>query len=154
MSIFKTYLVPTLLIIFSIVVIALSLQLEESPPIIIGESMQPRVFPIFLMILNLILTGFLILQYRRSPPKNLSRERIATWGTIFLMIPFYLLTTYVDLFVAIALTLFAMSFLWGEKRWWVALLTAIVTPAALFMLFDSVLRIRFPRGLFTNWWYS
>lgn len=154
MSLFKTYLVPALLVIFSLVVIALSLQLEESPPIIIGESMQPRVFPIFLMVLNLLLTALLILQYRKSPPESLSRERLATWGSIFLMIPFYLLTTYVDLFIAIAITLFAMSLLWGEKRWWVALLTAIITPAALFLLFDTVLRIRFPRGLFTNWWYS
>ena len=150
----RTYAVPAVVAVFSLVIIALALQLETSPPMIVGDSMQPRVFPKFLMILNLILTGILFLQYRKNPPEPLEGERIATWGTILLMIPFYLLTTYVDLFIAIAICIFAMSLLWGEKRWWIAVLTALATPTVLFLLFDSVLKIRFPRGLFTNWWYS
>lgn len=150
----RTYTVPALVAIFSIVIIILALNLDTSPPMIVGDSMQPRVFPIFLMVLNLILTGMLFLQYRKSPPVRNETEKVATWGTILLMIPFYFLTTYVDLFIAIAVVIFAMSLLWGERRLWVALITAIATPAALFLLFDSVLRIRFPRGVFTNWWYS
>jgi len=47
-----------------------------------------------------------------------------------------------------------MCWLWGERRWLVAVLLAIVTPLSIFLVFDSVLKIRFPRGLFTNWWYS
>ncbi|OED37842.1 hypothetical protein AB833_22255 [Chromatiales bacterium (ex Bugula neritina AB1)] len=150
----RTYTVPAIIALFSVIIIWLSLNLDKSPPMIVGDSMQPRVFPIFLMVLNLILTALLALQYRRTPPDRQSGERIATWGTIVLMIPFYFLATYVDLFIAIAIVIFAMSLLWGEKRWSIALLTAIVTPTALFLLFDTVLRIRFPRGLFTNWWYS
>lgn len=150
----RTYAVPAFVGLFSIVIIILALNLDTSPPMIVGDSMQPRVFPIFLMVLNLLLAALLFVQYRKSPPKALESERIATWGTILLMIPFYLLATYVDLFIAIAIVVFAMCLLWGERRWWVALLTALVTPALLFLLFDSVLRIRFPRGLFTNWWYS
>ncbi len=150
----RTYSIPALVGLFSIIIIILALNLDTSPPMIVGDSMQPRVFPIFLMVLNLILTVMLFLQYKKSPPQPLEPERIATWGTILLMIPFYLLTTYVDLFIAIAVVVFAMSLLWGEKRIWVALITAVATPALLFLLFDSVLRIRFPRGVFTNWWYS
>lgn len=150
----RTYSVPALVGLFSIIIIFLALNLDTSPPMIVGDSMQPRVFPIFLMVLNLILTVMLFLQYKKSPPQPLESERIATWGTILLMIPFYLLTTYVDLFIAISVVVFAMSLLWGEKRIWVALITAVATPALLFLLFDSVLRIRFPRGVFTNWWYS
>ncbi|MEM7260250.1 MAG: tripartite tricarboxylate transporter TctB family protein [Pseudomonadota bacterium] len=150
----RIYSVPLLVAVFSLVIIALALQLDTSPPMIVGDSMQPRVFPIFLMVLNLILTAILFLQYRKNPPAMLDRDPIATWGTILLMVPFYLLATYVDLFIAIAIVVFAMSLLWGEKGWWAALLTAIATPAFLFLLFDSVLKIRFPRGLFTNWWYS
>lgn len=150
----RIYAVPAVVALFSIIIIALASQLDTSPPMIVGDSMQPRVFPIFLMVLNLILTAILFVQYRKNPPQPLDRERIATWGTILLMIPFYLLATYVDLFIAITIVIFAMCLLWGERRWWVALLTALLTPAALFLLFDSVLKIRFPRGLFTNWWYS
>jgi len=150
----RIYAVPALVGLFSIIIIILALNLDTSPPMIVGDSMQPRVFPIFLMALNLILATLLFLQYKKSPPEPLESDRIATWGTMLLMIPFYLLSTYVDLFIAIAIVVFAMCLLWGERRWWVALLTGIVTPACLFLLFDSVLRIRFPRGVFTNWWYS
>lgn len=150
----KTYLVPLVVALFSIVIVVLALNLDKSPPMIVGDSMQPRVFPIFLMVLNLILAGILALQYRKTPPKAQGRETFTTWGTILLFIPFYFLATHVDLFIAIAIAIFAMSLLWGEKRWWAALLLAVLTPSLLFLLFDSVLRIRFPRGLFTNWWYS
>jgi len=150
----RIYAIPALLTVFSIVVIGLALQLDKSPPMIVGDSMQPRAFPIFLMVLNLILVVMLTLQLRRSPPDAKTLEPIATWGSIALLVLFYLLTTHVDMFVAIAVVMFFLSLLWGERRWWVALLTALVTPLSIFMLFDSVLRIRFPRGLFTNWWYS
>ena len=89
----KTYTVPIVVGLFSVIIIILALQLDTSPPMIVGESMQPRVFPIFLMIVNLILTAILWRQYRKSPPAPLEKERIATWGSILLMIPFYLLAT-------------------------------------------------------------
>ncbi len=150
----RIFLIPVLLTVFSIVVIVLALQLDKSPPIIVGKSMQPRAFPIFLMVINLLLVVLLTLQFLRSPPEAIPLEPFATWGSMLLMVLFYLITTYVDMFIAIAVVVFLMCFLWGERRWWVALLTAVVTPASIFLLFDSVLRIRFPRGLFTNWWYS
>ncbi|MBX2826308.1 MAG: tripartite tricarboxylate transporter TctB family protein [Gammaproteobacteria bacterium] len=150
----RIYTIPALLTVFSMIVIWLSFQLDISPPMIVGDSMQPRAFPIFLMILNLILVGLLTLQLRRSPPDKKALEPIATWGSMSLMLLFYLLTTYVDMFIAIAVCMFLMCLLWGERRWWAVIGTSLVTPAAIFLLFDSVLRIRFPRGLFTNWWYS
>ena len=51
----KFYTVPLFLTIFSIIVIGISLQLDTSPEMIVGDSMQARSFPIFLMILKLIL---------------------------------------------------------------------------------------------------
>jgi hypothetical protein len=36
----------------------------------------------------------------------------------------------------------------------VALAIAILTPSSVFLLFDKVLQVRFPRGLFTNWYYG
>ena len=150
----RVFAIPLILAVFSIIVIILSLNLDKSPPMIVGDSMQPRSFPIFLMVLSLILTTVLFFQNRRSPPNAIALEPFATWGTIALMALFYVLTTYVDLFIALAVVVLIMCRLWGERRWWVALLTALATPTCLFLLFDSVLQIRFPRGLFTNWWYS
>ena len=56
---FKQQIVPIVLTTISVVIIYLALQLDLSPPMIVGDSMQPRSFPIFLMILNLILTAVL-----------------------------------------------------------------------------------------------
>ena len=140
--------------VFSFIVIYLSLQLDLSPPMIVGDSMQPRAFPIFLMIINLVLVAFLTLQLRRSPPESIPLEPYQTWGTIVLLVVFYGLTTTLDMFIAIAVVMFLMCILWGEKRIYVALSTALVTPFLIFVLFDQVLRIRFPRGVLLNWYYG
>jgi len=47
-----------------------------------------------------------------------------------------------------------MCFLWGEKRILVALTNALITPLLIFLLFDLVLMIRFPRGILLNWYYG
>lgn len=146
--------IPGIVSIFSVVVIWAALQLELSPPMIVGDSLQPRVFPIFLMILNLILAVFLAFQYRNSPPKKARRETYHTWVTMALFVVFYFLTIYTDMFIAIAVVMFAMCLLWGERRIPVAGAIALVTPITVFFLFDLVLKIRFPRGLLTNLYYG
>ncbi len=145
---------PGAIVVFSSVVIWLALQLDVSPPMIVGESMQPRVFPIVLMILNIVLAAALALQYRSTPPKQPPREGVVTWGSIALFALFYVLTEFVDMMIAIAVVVFLMCLLWGERRIWAALAVAIITPSSIFLLFDTVLRVRFPRGLFTNWYYG
>ena len=55
-------------------VIYLSLQLETSPEMIVGDSMQARSFPIFLMVINLILTAILAFQFTRVYPKEIELE--------------------------------------------------------------------------------
>ena len=148
------YFVPFLLAVFSVIVIAISFQLDTSPEMIVGDSMQARSFPIFLMVLNLILIVVLTFQLSKSNPKTTTLEKFPTWGSILLFALFYLLTVYTDMFIGIFLVMFLMCRLWGEKRLWVSLLTASITPALIFMLFDFVLKIRFPRGLLTNIYYG
>lgn len=148
------YIVPGIIAAFSVAVIWASLQLDVSPPMIVGESMQPRAFPIFLMIVNLALVAVLIVQIRRAPPKPIPLESFPTWGSIVLLVVFYLLTTYLDMFIGIAVVMFLMCMLWGERRIIVAGATALLTPIVIFLLFDKVLQVRFPRGLLTNWYYG
>lgn len=148
------YIVPGIIAAFSLVVIWASLQLDTSPPMIVGDGMQPRVFPIFLMVLNLLLLGLLIWQLRGTPHEPRPIEPFVTWGTMLLLGLFYLLTVYLDLFIGIAVVMFAMCLLWGERRLHVALGVALLTPLCVFALFDKVLQIRFPRGILTNWYYG
>lgn len=150
----RTFIVPAVLAAFSVAVIWASLQLELSPPMIVGDSMQPRAFPIFLMALNLALAAVLVAQMIRRPPKPIPLDPWATWGSVLLMFVFYGLTVWVDMFVGIAVVMFAMCRLWGERRILVAGSLALATPISIFLLFDTVLKVRFPRSLLTNWYYG
>lgn len=148
------FIVPGIISIFSIVIIWLSLQLDLSPAMIVGDSMQPRVFPIFLMVINLVLSGLLAIQYWKSPPKSVAWGEHHTWSTIVLFVVFYFVTVHIDLFIAIAVVMFVMCYLWGERRMLVAGAVSLVTPITMFFMFDLVLKVRFPRGLLTNWYYG
>jgi hypothetical protein len=135
-------------------VIWASLQLELSPPMIVGESMQPRAFPIFLMVINLLLVVILAVQLQRECPKRIPPEPFATWGTLVLLGVFYVLTVTLDMFIGIAVVMFLMCRLWGERRTHVAATLALIAPLSIFILFDSVLKVRFPRGILVNWYYG
>ena len=150
----KFYTVPLFLTIFSIIVIGISLQLDTSPEMIVGDSMQARSFPIFLMVLMLVLIAVLTFQYKANNPAPIKLEKFPTWGSMGLFLIFYLLTVYTDMFIGIFVVIFLMSILWGERRIWVAFLTATITPGLVFLLFDYVLKIRFPRGILMNLYYG
>ena len=146
--------IPGIIALFSVVIIYLALQLRTSPPLIVGASMQPRSFPIFLMVINLLLVGIMIWQNLKNPPEPVKMEGPTTWISIGLFALFYILTTYADFFIAIAAVLFLLSVSWGERRLHVVGLVALTVPLTLFLIFDEVLKIRFPRGLITNWYYG
>ncbi|MDC1356913.1 tripartite tricarboxylate transporter TctB family protein [Pseudomonadota bacterium] len=150
----KLYITPIFLALFSIAIILISLQLDISPEMIVGDSMQARSFPIFLMAINLILISVLFLQFFKNYPEKIELEIFTTWFSMFLFLLFYFLTITTDMFIGIAVCMFLMGYTWGEKRLWVNLCNAVITPGLIFLLFDSVLKIRFPRGLLTNIYYG
>lgn len=146
--------IPAIIAVFSVIIIGLSLQLDTSPPMIVGDSMQARSFPIFLMILNIVLCVMLFLQLVKAKPAPVPLEGHETWGSMVLLLLFFALTITTDMFIAIPIIMFLLSYLWGERRLIIAALNAILTPVTLFFLFDKVLQIRFPRGIITNWYYG
>ena len=150
----KLYITPLFLTLFSIAIILISLQLDTSPEMIVGDSMQARSFPIFLMAINLILISVLFLQFFKNYPEKIELEIFTTWFSMFLFLLFYFLTITTDMFIGIMVCMFLMGYTWGEKRLWVNLCNAVITPGLIFLLFDSVLKIRFPRGLLTNIYYG
>ena len=151
----KLYFIPLFLTVFSSVVIFLSLQLETSPEMIVGDSMQARSFPIFLMVINLLLIGILSLQFYKTYPKEVELEKFPTWSSMLLFLVFYILIQVSgDMFVAIPVVMFLMGLTWGQKKIWISLTNAIITPMSIFFLFDYVLQVRFPRGWLTNIYYG
>ena len=103
--------IPSIIAAFSVAVIYAALQLELSPAMIVGDSMQPRVFPILLMVINLFLAGCLAFQYWTRLPKKIHWEGLQTWGSIALWLIFYPITVYIDMMIAIAVIMFAMCLL-------------------------------------------
>ena len=151
----KLYIIPLFLTLFSFVVIYLSLQLDTSPEMIVGDSMQARSFPIFLMVINLLLVGILSLQFYKTYPKEIEIEKFPTWSSMLLFVIFYIIILISgDMFVAIPIVMFLMGLTWGQKKIWISLTNAIVTPLSIFLLFDYVLQVRFPRGWLTNIYYG
>ncbi len=151
----KIFIVPLILSIFSFVVIYLSLQLDTSPDIIVGDSMQARTFPIFLICVNLVLTAILAFQFIKVYPKEIELEKFPTWSSMLLFLVFYILVSVSgDMFVAIPVVMFLLGITWGQKKIWISLTNAIATPLFIFFLFDYVLQVRFPRGWLTNIYYG
>ena len=151
----KLYIIPLFLTLFSFVVIYLSLQLDTSPEMIVGDSMQARSFPIFLMVINLLLVAILSLQFYKTYPKEIELEKFPTWSSMLLFLIFYIIILISgDMFVAIPIVMFLMGLTWGQKKVWVSLTNAIITPLSIFLLFDYVLQVRFPRGWLTNIYYG
>jgi hypothetical protein len=151
---FKYLTVPLVIFAFCAIVIYLASQLDIAPPIIVGPAMQPRSFPIFLMVLIALLNTVLIWQLARGQEMPRVSQPPATWISIVLMAVFYVLATYVDMFIALIVVMFIMTIVWGERRIWLAALVSVLTPVSIFLLFDLVLEIRFPRGILTNLYYG
>ena len=146
--------VPIVIFAFCAAVAYLALQLATAPPIVIGEAMQPRSFPIFLVALIAVLNIVLILQLMGGNRMPRPDHAPQTWLSIVLMLVFYAITTYADMFLALMVVIFIMCIVWGERRYWLAALVAVVTPISIFLLFDLVLKVRFPRGILTELYYG
>lgn len=150
------FMVPVIIFIFCIVVAALTTTFDKAPDLFVGKGMQPRNFPLFLVSVMAALNLALVYRTFKNSTPSAARDPLQrqTWATLGLMVMFVLVTSYADMMLAIALMVFAMCLLWGERRIWAALLLAISTPLTIFLFFDIVLEVRFPRGWITNLYYG
>ena len=146
--------VPGIIFLFCAIVTYVATTLDEAAEIIVGDAMQPRVFPMFLMAVIAVFNIVLILQMLRSEPRTRPDLPWQTWVTGSLLAVFYVITVNLDMFLALAVVMFGMCLAWGERRIWAAAAVAIITPAVIFLTFDLLLRVRFPRGILTNIYYG
>ena len=148
------WLVPVVIFAFCAVVAYLTTTFEKAPDIIVGDAMQPRNFPLFLVALTAVLNCVLIAQMMRDGAKTRNYQPPQTLITAILMAMFWPGTVYVDMFLTFAVIMFLMCLVWGERRIWVAALVAVLTPLVVFFTFDLALEVRFPRGVLTNIYYG
>jgi len=119
----------------------------------VGSSMQPRDFPIFLMALIGVLTIVLVVDMIRHGSCERRPLLWQTWVTVALVVVFAVLALTLDMFLGLAVALFGLSLTFGERRIWVAAAVAVLTPAIIFFAFDLGLGVRFPRGVLTELYY-
>lgn len=148
------WLVPLVIFAYCIVVAYLTTTFDRAPDIIVGHAMQPRNFPLFLVIVTALLNIVLIFQMLRGGARERPHQPPQTLITAILMALFWPGAVYVDMFLTFALIMFAMCITWGERRLWVAALVAVLGPVLIFFTFDLALEVRFPRGVLTNLYYG
>ena len=148
------WLVPLVIFAYCALVAYLTTTFDKAPEIIVGHAMQPRNFPLFLVAVTAVLNVVLIFQMLRAGSAARQHQPPQTLITGILMALFWPGAVYVDMFLTFAVILFVMCLVWGEKRIWVALLVAILTPVLIFFTFDLALEVRFPRGVLTNLYYG
>ncbi|MFK7889675.1 MAG: tripartite tricarboxylate transporter TctB family protein [Granulosicoccus sp.] len=144
----EAILVSCLIIAICIAAIWMSLSFEKMPPIL-KRGIQPADFP---QIICVTIIGMTLFMMWRDPIRIMERMGSRTLGSMLCMVGFAALTV-VDLFLALGAFAGALAFYWGERRFSALLLVTLVVPAVVFLLFDQVFEIRFPRGLLTNLWY-
>lgn len=141
--------VPLIIIAFCAFAIWQTTMFDRVPPIL-KRGIQPSDFPQLIAGLMIALSVILWIWPEEEPEEALANS---CWATLALMLGFVLIMP-IDLFLALGIFGAALALLWGERRFWALGLVGIVVPACVFLLFDLVFRIRFPRGVLTSLWYG
>ncbi|MEM1398870.1 MAG: tripartite tricarboxylate transporter TctB family protein [Pseudomonadota bacterium] len=145
----ERWLIPLLIIAFCIVAFWLSTTFKKMPPIL-KRGIQPSDFPQLLLGTIVLLT---LAMMWVDPVRVKERLQNTVIGTLALFAVFAGLTT-IDFFLALAVFAAGLAFYWGERKPGTLALVGIGVPVSIFLLFDQVFEIRFPRGLLTNLWYG
>ncbi|AGI71418.1 hypothetical protein OA238_c12480 [Octadecabacter arcticus 238] len=156
------FIVPFGLIVFCVLTYWQTTQFDRVPPILL-RGMQPADFPQLVLFLIVSLSAVLLYQaWHSNPPEpevGAEPDDITptmspnVWKTMGLFIVFAVVAP-VDLFLGLGVFGLCLTVLWGERRIWTLMLVAVIAPLLIFLLFDQVFEIRFPRGLLTNLWYG
>ena len=146
---FEPWVVNSLILSFCGASFWISTTFDRMPPIL-KRGIHPSDFPQLILILILILTVAMIWFDPIIVDERLDSK---TLGSIVLLAVFGGLT-FIDLFLSLGVTAALLAIFWTERRWYVVLGIGLMMPALIFLLFDQVFEIRFPRGVLTNLWYG
>jgi len=146
---FEHWVVTFVIISFCGATFWISTTFDRMPPIL-KRGIQPADFPQLILILMLILTVAMIWLDPIIVDKRLDSKTV---GSLVLFGVFGGLT-FIDLFLALGAVAALLAMFWGERRWQAVVGIGLMMPALIFLLFDQVFEIRFPRGFLTNLWYG
>ncbi|MGJ8605785.1 MAG: tripartite tricarboxylate transporter TctB family protein [Marivita sp.] len=145
----SSWIVPLVILAFCAAAYYLTTTFDRVPPIL-KRGMQPADFPQLMIILLAIMALWLLIRDHAPAPEVLPAP---VYISMALLVGFPVLAL-LDLFLALGVFGLLLTLFWGERRTWALVLVGVVVPTCVFLLFDQVFEIRFPRGLLTNLWYG
>ena len=126
----------------------------DTVPPILNRGIQPATFPKGLLILIIFLTLVIYSLSLRNPWKTEKKLPNTFFKTLYSFILFVIIAKTLDFFLAISVLSLLVSYFWGEKRIFYLLLVSVIFPGIVFVLFETILGLRFPPGIITNIYYN
>ena len=119
----------------------------EEVPAMLSQGIQPAVFPRAMIAVIAFLSVVLIIQGRSKAAATRKKVPLVAFATAGLLGLFVAAIDWVGMMIAIFLFCLILPVLWGDRRYlWIAVF-AVLFPVSIFMLFSTMLEVRFPLGI-------
>ena len=145
--------VLSLIIIISSILLIVTFTFDIVPPIL-NRGIQPATFPKALLVLIICLTLVVYILSIKFPWKKEKKLPEPFYMTLYNFILFIVIAKTLDFFLAISVLSLLVSYFWGERRIIALLLVSILFPIIVFVVFETILGLRFPPGIITNIYYK
>ena len=145
--------VSFIIILISIILLISTFTFDIVPPIL-NRGIQPATFPKGLLVLIITLTSIVYYLSIKKPWDIKKRLPRSFYLTLLSFIFFIIISKTLDFFLAISLLSAFVSYCWGERRIIHLILVSIIFPIIVFILFETILGLRFPPGIITNIYYQ
>ena len=149
----NSFKVSFLIILISTILLIVTFTFDIVPPIL-NRGIQPATFPKALLVLIICLTSIVYFLSLKFPWKKEKKLPKSFYITLYNFILFIVIAKTLDFFLAISVLSFLVSYFWGERRIIYLLLVSILFPIIVFVLFETILGLRFPPGIITNIYYN
>jgi putative tricarboxylic transport membrane protein len=149
----NSFKISFIIIFVSLILLFTTFFFDDVPPIL-NRGIQPATFPKGLLILIIFLTLIVYFLSLKKPWKIEKTLPNTFFKTLYSFILFIIITKTLDFFLAISLLSLLVSYFWGEKRIFYLLLVSVIFPGIVFVLFETILGLRFPPGIITNIYYN
>ncbi len=139
------YVVGAVVIVFCAVVYYITTTFDEVPEAL-SHGVPPTQFPRLILGIMVFLSGLMMYQASHREPKVRKPVPRMVYLSAGLLVLFVVGINTIGTIIPMVLFCVALAVLWGERRYWILAIYAIVFPIAVYFLFTKLLEVRFPRG--------
>ena len=145
--------VSFLIFIFSITLFYFTF-LFDKVPTILNRGIQPATFPKALLLLIIFLNSIIYFLSLKKPWIKLEEIPKNFYYTLLIFIFFVFISKKIDFFLGLSILSCLIAYLWGERRKLYIFFIAVIFPLIVFIFFEMILNLRFPKGILTDLYYG